>query len=321
MTSDEEELRAALRADARLSPDLNAVRRTVLENRGRRRDRHRWWATALVAGCVLMISSAVAMSAIGVDEQRAGRDAVAPVTVAPFTVAPVTTAPITSTPHSTAGPLPSTAATVTPARSRPPTTARTPGSSARTAATTAPASPVSSPARPRADPAVKPDPRVDADTTPLEFPVAGDQLTLTGGAVAAARHCQSQVIAWPLVLGGRVDESALRSAVNECAVAFGERAAVLTRYTLVRMAAVSSGTGLWRDTDWGAAQPDRKELDRPILVVRLQGHFPALADDGGAGPTAVQIYVDAGSKYWAGMQVLAPVDPATLGGVITVLSR
>lgn len=157
----------------------------------------------------------------------------------------------------------------------------------------------------------------DADTAPLVFPAAGDQLALTGGPDVAAQHCHSQVIAWPLASGGLVDERALRSAVNECAVGLGDRTAVATRYTVTRLDAVVAGTGLWTGTAWETALP--AAADHPILVVRLEGSFPALAPDGAPPPTAVQIYVDAGSKYWAGMQFRTPVDPAGLGSVVTDL--
>lgn len=296
MTPDEE-LRAALRADARLSPDLNAVRRTVLQDRGRRRDRHRWWATGLVAGCVLVISGAVAMSAIGADEQWAGRDAAAS--------------------HTPATPAPPPGPTTAPVRADIPERSELPTSPGLPTSSHAPSLHASSP--PASSPPSGTAP--DLGPAPLDLPAAGEQLELTGDAVDAAQHCHSQVMAWPLVSGGRVDERALRSAVNECAVGLGDRTAVAARYTVVRLAAVVSGTGLWRGTSWGTALPDAVDVDHPILVVRLEGRFPRLVDDTGAPPTAVQIYVDAGSKSWAGLQFLTPVDPAALGGVVRVLPR
>lgn len=296
MTVDDD-LRAALHDDEQHGPDLDAVRRAVLDARGRRADRHRWWATGLVAVCVLVISGAVAMSAIGADEQRAGRDAAATApTPAPGAATAALTA-VTPAPTDRDGiPVPTVV----------PDPVSTP--------TTVPAS-----SMPLPDPVTVPAVPDTGGAALLDLPEAGDQLGLSGAADAAARHCHAQVIAWPLVSGGRVDVRALRSAVDECAVGLGDRSTVAARFTVTPLADVASGTGLWAPVLPGGALPDSVDPATPMLVVRLEGSFPALAEGGPVVPAVVQLYVDARGKYWSGMQFRTPVDPDLLGDHVTVL--
>ncbi|WP_029138672.1 hypothetical protein [Nakamurella lactea] len=266
MSEYDEEIRAALRRDEALVPDLSAVRREVARARASRRRRNGWLAGGLMAACVLVVSTAVAMAAFRTDNQTANHGADHSAALREVTE--------TSTSAS-----PSSRTDLVISTSRPAATSNAPD---RT---------------PAAVPAPPPElVAIPVVANPIDGPL---------------RHCQSQSIAWPVTATGAVNTVALRQAVNECSVGFGNGPTVTARYSLPTLAEVMRSSSLFTHTP----VPADVDLDQRVLVVRLDGLFPELTQDG-YRPTSVQIYLTATDAQWLGAQDSAPVDPAVFGAPV-----
>lgn len=291
----DDEIREALKRDEALVPDLSAVRREVGRARIARRNRNGWWAGGLVAACVLVVSTAVAMSAFRVD----GGSAAPGIDTAQSRSVETGPADSGSTDrrHGTdgrpdTGSAPVDGGAVTgPGGDRTATGSTSSGQVSRT-------TPVASPPR---------------TPTPAGTPrlIAIPRLVSGSTGEGAMRHCQSQSIAWPLTADGRIDVVALRQAVNECSVGFGNGPQATALYSLPTLAAVLDSSPLFHD----ATVPADVDLEQRVLVIRLEGQFPEIAS-AGQQPTAVQVYLTATDAQWIGAEDTAPVDPSVFGAPV-----
>lgn len=287
----DDELRRALRDDERLVPDLSEIRRRVLDVRHARRTRNRWWATGLMAACVVVVSTAITMAAVRVENPResaTGGYTDAASAAAESSAAAAIQQPAGSRPQQGSQQLGPTAGPGSPR----------PGSFGGSTAD-------------RTDPASITPEVTDINSGP-EVPAV--PAVFSGlDAERATAHCYGQIMAWPATDHGLVDPVALRGAVNECSVGLGNGPTVQASYALVPLSSVVHGTSLFpRGLD------ESYDLDQPVLVVRLDGSFTDLAD-GRSVPTAVQIYLTANNKWWFGIQARNPTDLASFGAPVNTL--
>ncbi len=287
----DDELRRALRDDERLVPDLSEIRRRVLDVRHARRTRNRWWATGLMAACVVVVSTAITMAAVRVEDPRGSA-------TGGYTDA-----------ASAAAESSAAAAVQRAAGARSQQSGQQQGQVIGTGSTR----PVGSGGSiaDRSDPASITPEVTDISSGP-EVPAV--PAVFSGlDAERATAHCYGQIMAWPATDHGLVDPVALRGAVNECSVGLGNGPTVQASYALVPLSSVVHGTSLFpRGLDASY------DLDQPVLVVRLDGSFTDLAD-GRSVPTAVQIYLTANNKWWFGIQARNPTDLASFGAPVNTL--
>jgi hypothetical protein len=275
----DEEIRAALRRDEALVPNLSAIRREVAGARAARRNRNALWAGGLIAACVLVVSTAVAMSAFRTSDPAPGYSANVPMSdsIGHSAALVARTAGSSPTQPSTANPAPSVVNSVT--------TAVGPTNTSR----------------PGAVSAIVPSPPPELVAIPV-LPVD------SGGPL---RHCQSQSIAWPVTSTGQVNTVALRQAVNECSVGFGNGPIASAQYSLPTLAEVIRKSSLFAT----ARVPDDVDLKQQVLVVRMAGRFPELSTEG-HGVSVVQIYLTATDAQWIGAEDSAPASLSSFGAPV-----
>jgi hypothetical protein len=275
------EISRALHEDERLIPDLPAIRSAVLKARQHRRQRNRLLAGGLMAACVLVVTSAIALAALRLGgEQASGpgmiHDSV--VNLDPSAGAAggeKTTASAVARQPDAASPQPSEPAP-------PSTTQQSPPNSA-------------------------------AETTHVELTPGTSDSVAGRNAVQALQHCGGQTMAWPLAYHGAIDPVALRGAVNECSVGFGNGPRALAQYSVMPLSTVAAHSSLYRTGSAAAGDPNR-----PVLAIRMVGSFPELTD-GSTVPTAVQIYLDTYNKSWFGIEFRHPVELRVFGTAVATL--
>ncbi len=277
----EADVSRALHEDERLVPDLPAVRSAVLKARHNRRQRHRLLAGGLMAACVLVVSSAITMAALRLH----GEQASGPSAVHDSIVNLDPSAGAAAGEKSTASlvvPEPGTGSTSS-SRSQPPSTPS------------------------------QPQPSSSDVSTHVDLAPGTSDSVVGRSAVQALQHCGGQTMAWPLAYRGAIDPVALRGAVNECSVGFGNGPRARAQYSVVPLSTVAAHTSLYRSGLTAAGDPNR-----PVLAVRMDGTFPELMD-GSTVPTAVQIYLDTYNKSWFGIEFRHPVELRAFGTAVATL--
>lgn len=271
----------ALHEDERLIPDLPAIRSTVLRARQHRRQRNRLLAAGLMAACVLVVGSAITMAAFRSNGGQASGPSASPDSV------------VNLDPSAGAAAGQESAASLV-------------VSEPETAATSSRPGPPSTTAQPRSSSAVV--------STHIDLAPGTSDSVVGRSAVQALQHCGGQTMAWPLAYHGAIDPVALRGAVNECSVGFGNGPRAQAQYSVMPLSTVAAHSSLYRTGSVAAGDPNR-----PVLAIRMVGSFPELTD-GSTVPTAVQIYLDTYNKSWFGIEFRHPVDLRVFGTAVATLS-
>lgn len=201
---DDADISEALRDDEVLLPDLAIVRREVLGRRRALRNRNRFTAAGLMAACVLVIGSVIALAGVRANDDRSGSAASADGQIS------IQTWTANSYPATSAAGLSVAAPSV-----------RSPSSTAVASTHLSSSAHLSASAQPTAGTAAAPRPTL-AQHDDMYGPIS---------------HCDGVMSAWPVSGAGRIDPPALRAAINECSTMFGATAGA--RYTVASLRAVT----------------------------------------------------------------------------------
>lgn len=277
--ADDADISEALHDDERLLPDLAGVRREVLGRRRALRNRNRLAAAGLVAACVLVVGSVIALAGVRANDDRSGAAGSADGQVS---IQTWTTNSYPPTPASPTAAAPTAAPSVA-------------GSSSAGTDRPAPSTDRPSSAQSSAGAAATPRPTL-AQHDDMYGPIS---------------HCDGVMSAWPVSGAGLVDPRALRAAVNECSTMFGPARASRVRYVVASLRAVTEQAP--EITINGA------DLSQRVLVVRLDGRFDGLAVTGYVPSTVQLYLLLEGHQWIGAYAPAPAQDLATLGSAVRTL--